>query len=71
MSTYLCWRFPTRGVNSDSGWMDVAVFEHAAVCIAGSRDALRKHYRRASSLLDSDKGIPMTNDGHPKSPTKP
>ncbi|MBX3360299.1 MAG: hypothetical protein KF705_02485 [Phycisphaeraceae bacterium] len=69
--TYLCWRFSTPGVSLDSGWVDVAVFVHAAVCFAGSRDALRKYYRRASSLLDSDKEIPMTNGGHPKPPTKP
>ena len=67
--TLACWRGSTPG--AVPGWVDIAVFVLSAVCFAGSRDALRKYYRRASSLLDAETEDPMTNGGHPKPPGKP
>lgn len=66
--THAAWRLSMHGASVPWGLPEAGAFFVGMVFLAGSRDTLRKYYRRATLLLGQPKGrFPVTNGGHPMS----
>ena len=64
--THAAWRISAYGSALPWGWPEAGVITLGLVFLAGSRDTLRKYYRRATLLLGQPKGRRIvTNGGHP------
>ena len=53
---YVLWRISPEGRGTPAGWVEAGVLILAGVFLAGSRDALRKYFDRASRLLAEREG---------------
>lgn len=62
--TYACWRASLPDPLTGFGWLDGSVAVLAGMFLAGSRNALKRYYGRASDLLGREQEHAMTNGGH-------
>lgn len=64
--THAAWRLSGHGASVPWGLPEAGALLVGVVFLAGSRDTLRKYYRRATLLLGQAKGrFVVTNGGHP------